>query len=101
MLLPLPGESFQRVNGTHAAVPTHFAQTLIALADLPLGCRAWAALPDCNSRDRSGILGADEHLLRGKSYGHEDRPDPACGHERPHTAGEARLFARRHGHRPG
>src|SRR5262245_46627519 len=77
------------------------AQTLIALADLPSGCRAWAALPDCNSRDRSRILGADEHLLRVKSYGHEDRPDPACGHERPHTAGEARLFARRHGHRPG
>src|SRR5262249_45414172 len=76
------------------------AQTLIALADLPSGCRAWAALPDCNSRDRSRILGADEHLLRGKSYGHEDRPDPACGHERPQTAGEARLFARRHGHRP-
>ena len=39
-------------------------------------------------RDRSGILGADEHLLRGKSYGHEDRPDPACGDECPHTAGK-------------
>ena len=36
------------------------------------GCRAWTPLPDCNSRDRNGILGADEHLRRETEYGHED-----------------------------
>src|SRR5262245_28609319 len=63
------------------------------------GC-AWAALPDCNA----GIVAASSapmNICYGEEYGHEDRPDPACGHERPHAAGEARLFARRHGHGPG
>jgi 2-iminobutanoate/2-iminopropanoate deaminase len=42
------------------------------------GCRARTALPDCNSRDRSGILGADEHLRREKSMAMKiDRIQPA------------------------
>jgi 2-iminobutanoate/2-iminopropanoate deaminase len=43
-----------------------------------VGCRAWAALLNCNSRDRSGILCADENLLREKSVAMKiDRIQPA------------------------
>ncbi len=73
-----PPRMLPSVIGGPGGCLAFIAQTIIALADLPSGCRAWAALPDCNSRDRSRILGADEHLLRGRVMAMKiDRIQPA------------------------
>ena len=58
-------------------------------------------LRDCNSRDRGGILVTDKHLRREESVAMKiDRIQPE-GMSVRIQQGEARLFARRRGHRPG